>query len=131
MSITGSNTLSGDIANAPSGLTSMSITGSNTLSGDIANAPSGLTSMDIRGSNTITSTGTWGGSAIALNTFRLLGVGLTEAATDNVLLALTGVTGWVGPRIVDVSGNNAAPSATGLGYRATILSNGAAVVMTN
>jgi hypothetical protein len=50
-SCTGSNTISGDIANLPSGLTYFKCFGSNTISGDIANLPSGLTYFGCGGSN--------------------------------------------------------------------------------
>ena len=52
--VTGSNTLSGDIANLSSGLTHLRMWGSNTLTGDVANLPSGLTYLYVRGSNTLT-----------------------------------------------------------------------------
>jgi len=50
---------------------------------------------------------------------------------DNMLVALTNVTGWTNERTVDVAGLNAAPSATGAAAVTTILANGAATVITN
>ena len=49
----GSNTISGDIQNLPSGLTYFYCAGSNTISGDIQNLPSGLITFNCLGSNTI------------------------------------------------------------------------------
>ena len=52
--IIGTNTIGGDIARAPSGLTYLAVGGQNTIYGDIGSAPSGLTDLTLNGQTTVT-----------------------------------------------------------------------------
>ncbi len=48
------NTITGNIADLPSSVTSLSIRGKNTISGDIADLPSGMTKFEVSGNTTVT-----------------------------------------------------------------------------
>ena len=131
----GSNTTYGNIANLPSGLTIYINAGFNTTTGDIASLPSGLTYYYNAGSNTTTAlTTTWGAATTGFRYFLNHGATGTRNSTqvDNMLVALTNVTSWAVEKSVYVEGAaNAAPTATGLAAKATILGNGALIVVHN
>ena len=95
LQILGSNTLTGDIANAPTSLTSLRITGSNTLTGDIANAPTSLTSLRITGSNTLS--GDIANAPTSLTYLQILG---SNTLTGDIANAPTSLTS------LQISGSN-------------------------
>jgi len=147
----GDNTTSGDIANLPAGLIFYNNAGDNTVTGDIANLPAPLFYFDSSGDNTIfgdtidlnavinfynntglntvVSTGT-----VQFTQFRRFtqrgATGFDQASVDAILAGLAQVPAgdWFAEKLIDLGGNNAAPSAAGLASIATLNAAGITVI---
>jgi len=108
------NTVSidGDLATmcgALQGLTYFRCSGSNTISGDVADLPSGLTYFYCTGSNTVSDyTGKeW---TVKPGTFVLIPVGaggLSEAEVDQLLIDFDADLVWAGSDVITLTGTNA------------------------
>ena len=102
--ISGNNTITGDIANAPVGLTYIYISGQNTITGDIANAPVGLTYLALYGSSTITGdlAGAPAGlTVLILDGFNTITGNLADAPADLTYLNIIGhniIADYTSPR---------------------------------
>ncbi len=110
----GSNTLSGNIADAPGGLTNLYVAGSNTLSGNIADAPGGLTNLAVFGSNTLSDYAAgrvWANNMRQLYLRQATGYGLNTSEVDNLLIDLSNVSTWSTEKVVNIAGNNASRSS--------------------
>jgi len=115
--------VSGDIANLPSGLTGNLALYNTSVSGDIADLPSGLTG-NLHLHNTSVSAYTaasWPCDTANDKTIDLDDLGLTQGECDNILCHLDtkGITGGT----LDLTGNSV-PSATGLDCKTNLEGKG-------
>jgi len=132
--ITGSNTITGNVADFKTGLTYISIYGSNTITGNVADFKTGLTVISITGSNTITGYAYPHVWANLINYFYLVinnGTGLSATEVDNLLIDLDG-SAWAGSgKTLRLTGSKiAAPTAASAAAR-TSLGNKGITIITN
>ena len=126
----GFNTVSGDIANLPSVMSGFLCSGFNTISGDIANLPSVMTNFLCYGSNTIsdyTAGRTWANNQQRVYLAPTAGYGLSSTEVDNLLIDLANVAAWTGDKVVWLAGNNAARTAASDAAVATLQGLGVTV----
>lgn len=128
MQVLGNNTISGAISAIPSGITQIQIAGSNTISGSLSDISNSITQFILEGANTVdayTSGKTWSNGFIYSFTCKpASGGGLNSTEIDNLFIDLD--TSWTTTRsqIIDMRGTNAAPTATSLSARNSLISKG-------
>ena len=148
--VVGTNTISGDIADLPSGITTLIMIGNNTITGDIANFPASVTRIEFFGLNTLygdfadlsnnitiirlagrnvisdyTSGKTWNNNIVGnFDLVPYTGGGLDATEVDNLFIDLD--TSWTTTRTqtIDMRGTNAAPTATSLTARNSLIAKG-------
>jgi hypothetical protein len=131
--VAGNNTLTGTLANLPSSIVTFSVSGSNTISGDIATIPSTCRYLKVEGSNTIDSyTGrTWTLDGYSMYLAPVSPGGLSAAEVDQLLIdldddcAFTNVT----YHHISLTGTNAAPTATSLTARNSLIAKGVTLTL--
>ncbi|MGK9476947.1 hypothetical protein ACSSV9_09015, partial [Melioribacter sp. OK-6-Me] len=127
----GSNTLTGNIADLPAGLTLLNIGGYNTLTGNIADAPAVVTYLSISGRNTLAD---YTAGRIWANNFRHLylrpaaGYGLSSTEVDNLLIDLANVNTFTNEKQIDIAGNNAPRTSASGAAVSTLISKGVTVI---
>jgi hypothetical protein len=127
----GNNTTSGDIANLPAGLTHYINSGHNTTSGDIANLPTGLTYYYNYGNNqvdTYTAGRVWDNNISRVYHAPAAGYGLSSTEVDNLLIDLD--ASGMSSGTINISGNNAAPGASGEAAIDALRTKGVSVTVT-
>lgn len=130
LTVHGDNTITGDIGAMPAGLIRLEIRGNNTIYG----ALSGLTSANLQriiiSGSSCAITGPVAGISLTQPVFQQfiyiptsVGGALTSTDVDDLLCYFTGVSwnvGVGGSRILNLTGTNAAPTATGLACKAVL-----------
>ena len=129
----GSNTTSGNVGTLPTAIEVFSNSGLNTTSGDIGVLPATVISYVNRGANTATLAGAFNAPP-GLRSFEhrpAVGNGLSPAQVDTVLAAVDAL-GTAGSSLhkVDLTGDNAAPTAAGLVSAANLTGRGWSIITT-
>ena len=112
-SCSGSNTVSGDLADLPANMTYFYCYGSNIISGDIADIPVNMTYFYCGGSNTVsayTAGRVWAANMSYVACLPAAGSGLDATEVDNLLIDLAATT-WAGAKTINIAGNNATRTA--------------------
>ena len=124
------DTITGDLANLPSGLTYFTCAGSNTISGDLTNLPSGLTYFTCAGSNTISdySGKTWTTKPTTFNLQPVSG-GLSTTEMDQLLIDFDDDLLWAAGNAITLTGTNDKRSSDSDAAKASILGEGADVTV--
>ncbi len=131
--VQGNNTISGTIADIPSGITQFYVQGNNTITGDLADISNSITYFILQGANTVntyTSGKTWsnGFTSSFINT-PVAGGGLDATEIDNLFIDLD--TSWTTTRKQTISmiGTHAAPTATSLAARNSLIAKGRTIIV--
>ena len=123
---TGSNTISGTLADIPSSVITFDIRGSNTISGDIADVDTTLYNFILTGSGVTDYSGkTWHATQ---NYFYFLpagGAGLSTVEVDALLIDIDSDCAFSGfYKLINLTGTNAAPSGASAAARASLIAKG-------
>lgn len=133
LSITGNNTINGDISNMPLRLKYAYIIGLNVISGNLSNAPIGMTFTYFGGYNTIKDYNLgriWANNQDAIVFRQAFGQGFSTLEIDNILIDLSNVTTWVVNKTIDLRGVNA-PRSSASNTAVSILVSKGVTVLTN
>ena len=127
----GSNTISGDLKNLPSGLAYFYCSGSNTISGDLKNLPANLTYFACYGSNTISdyTTKTWTTKPAIFILIPVGAGGLSEGEVDQLFIDFDDDLTWAEGDTITITGTNAAPTGTSAAARTNIDNEGADITI--
>jgi hypothetical protein len=134
--LSGSNTVTGDIANFPNTLTRLEISGANTLYGDLADLTTSVTYFILTGANTVSDYNppsggkTWMNLAVYgthINFRPAAGSGLSSAEVDELIIDLDDSTIGYFVRTIYITGGNAARTAASDAAVASLLSKGITV----